>query len=141
MMPPDAAAAQIFGDTVITSLITGGIIGGLILWRSNAVNAARFDDFKAAYKEMREEEREQRHEDLAGLKQSLDGMGSRVSTLTEYVTLVRGVMTGVDGKNGIRSEVRDLRVRVAAIDTRVTRVEMTTGETTRRVDGMDRNDR
>jgi uncharacterized protein YlxW (UPF0749 family) len=127
---------HIYGDSIVPSVVSGLIVAGLALWRNNAVVTALFQAHKDQVTKDRETDLETRREEWQQLREQLNGLGSRIQETENRLVEVRTVVVGVDGRNGLKSDVRDLFGKTNSLAARVTTVESTADESRRRIEAM-----
>jgi hypothetical protein len=127
---------HIYGDSIVPALLSGSIVAGLALWRNHAVVTALFQVHKDQVAKDRETDIETRREEWQQLREQLNGLGSRIQDTENKLIEVRTLVVGVDGRNGLKSDVRELYGKTNGLATRVTTVEGIADESRRRIEAL-----
>ncbi len=122
MLADPAPVFHLYWDTVIPPLVVGGIIG-LMGW----VYLSRTLEARRAAED------EQRKIWMEEIKRTVSGFGERLTGVKEYTDMLRGVVVGINGDNGLKSDVRELRNNFTELDRRGIHLQG-------RVDNLERNE-
>ncbi len=113
-------------NAIIPSLIVAAIIAVVGWIFLSKVAAARLEAIT-----------DQHTKSVAEIKEIVNGFGERLTTIAEGLNLMLGVVVGMDGRNGLKSDVRTMQATVGDLDRQVAGLAMGHTDLLRRMERVE----